>query len=116
MTDIDLTELTERRDELVVLDVRALWEFDGSYGNDCCRRQGHIPGAIHFDVQELLTMGEVEVRERLGLPEGTEVVAYCHSGSRSQMATQALQALGFNARNYRGSWHEYAASDLPLEI
>jgi 3-mercaptopyruvate sulfurtransferase SseA len=31
------------------------------------------------------------------------------------MATQALQALGFNARNYRGSWHEYATTDLPLE-
>jgi 3-mercaptopyruvate sulfurtransferase SseA len=32
------------------------------------------------------------------------------------MATQALRALGYDARNYAGSWHEWSRhDDLPLE-
>ena len=56
------------------------------------------------------------VRELVGLPEGTEIVAYCHSGSRSALATLALRAAGYDARNYAGSWHEWSRHDeLPLE-
>jgi thiosulfate/3-mercaptopyruvate sulfurtransferase len=57
-----------------------------------------------------------EVREELALEPGTEVVAYCHSGSRSGMAAQILRSLGYDARNYVGSWHEWSRhDDLPLE-
>ena len=56
------------------------------------------------------------VRELVGLPEGTEIVAYCHSGSRSALATLALRSAGYDARNYAGSWHEWSRHDeLPLE-
>ncbi len=49
------------------------------------------------------------------LPKGAEVIAYCHSGGRSAMAVQALGAAGYVARNYVGSWHEWAASpELPV--
>ncbi len=52
----------------------------------------------------------------MGLPEGTEIVAYCHSGSRSALATLALRSAGYDARNYAGSWHEWSRHDeLPLE-
>ena len=57
-----------------------------------------------------------QIRELVGLPEGAEVVAYCHSGSRSALATLALRAAGYDARNYAGSWHEWSRHDeLPLE-
>ena len=56
------------------------------------------------------------IRELVGRPEGAEVVAYCHSGSRSALATLALRAAGYDARNYAGSWHEWSRhEDLPLE-
>jgi thiosulfate/3-mercaptopyruvate sulfurtransferase len=56
------------------------------------------------------------VRELVGLPEGAEVVAYCHSGARSAMAVQVLQAAGYEARNYAGSWAEWSRdATLPAE-
>ena len=57
-----------------------------------------------------------ELRERLGLPEGAEIAAYCHSGSRSAIAVQILRAAGYDARNYPGSWHEWSRDEsLPAE-
>src|SRR5436853_448499 len=48
--------------------------------------------------------------------EGPGIVASCHSGSRSALATLALRAAGYEARNYAGSWHEWSRHDeLPLE-
>jgi thiosulfate/3-mercaptopyruvate sulfurtransferase len=56
------------------------------------------------------------IRELVGAPDGAEVVAYCHSGSRSAIATLALRAAGYDARNYAGSWHEWSRHpELPLE-
>jgi thiosulfate/3-mercaptopyruvate sulfurtransferase len=57
-----------------------------------------------------------DVRAELGLEPGAEVIAYCHVGSRSAIAAQVLRALGYDARNYVGSWHEWSRhDDLPLE-
>jgi thiosulfate/3-mercaptopyruvate sulfurtransferase len=52
--------------------------------------------------------GPAAVRELVGADEGAEVIAYCHSGSRSAAAVQLLAAVGFEARNYEGSWHEWS--------
>ena len=101
---------------MTVLDVRARHEYDGSAGKPCDPRQGHIPGARNFDVYRLMEMTPDEVHAELGIDEGAEVVAYCHSGSRSAIATQVLRSLGYDARNYLGSWHEWSRhDDLPIE-
>lgn len=116
MSEIAVDELATRLSELTVLDVRTQREFDGSAGQSCDPRQGHIPGARHLDIYRLLEMTTDEVRTHLGLADGAEVVAYCHSGSRSAIATQVLVSLGYDARNYVGSWHEWSRhDDLPIE-
>jgi thiosulfate/3-mercaptopyruvate sulfurtransferase len=106
---------------LILLDVRTPDEFTGRRGNQCDPRQGHIPGARNLEVGDLFDATgrpapPERIRELVGLPEDSEVVAYCHSGSRSALATLALRSAGYDARNYAGSWHEWSRhDDLPLE-
>jgi thiosulfate/3-mercaptopyruvate sulfurtransferase len=106
---------------LTLLDVRTPDEYSGRRGSPCDPRQGHIPGARNVEVGELFEApgrpaAAERVRELVGLAEGAEVVTYCHSGSRSALATLALRAAGYDARNYAGSWHEWSRhDDLPLE-
>ena len=106
---------------LTILDVRRDEEYTGRQGSACDPRQGHIPGARHVEVSMLFAgpgqpHAPERIRELVGLPEGAEIVAYCHSGSRSALATLALRSAGYDARNYAGSWHEWSRHDeLPLE-
>ena len=109
--DIDRDELIRRRDELALLDVRTAAEYSGEAGYPCDPRQGHIPGARHVDLSELLERTPEQIRGLVGLPEGAEVVAYCHSGSRSALAAEALRLAGYEARNYAGSWHEWSRAE-----
>jgi thiosulfate/3-mercaptopyruvate sulfurtransferase len=104
-----------------LVDVRREDEFTGRGGYPCDPRQGHIPGARRVEVSTLfagpgLPRPAEEVRALVGLPEGSDLITYCHSGSRSGLATVALRAAGFRARNYLGSWHEWSRHpELPLE-
>jgi thiosulfate/3-mercaptopyruvate sulfurtransferase len=94
--------------DVTILDVRSAAEYSGEAGYPCDPRQGHIPGARNLDVSELMGRTVEEVRELVGLPDGAEIVAYCHSGSRSAAAAEVLRAAGYAARNYPGSWHEWS--------
>jgi thiosulfate/3-mercaptopyruvate sulfurtransferase len=106
---------------LTILDVRREDEYSGRGGSPCDPRQGHIPGARWVEVGELFAgpgqpLPAESIRELVSLPEGAEVVVYCHSGSRSALATLALRYAGYDARNYAGSWHEWSRhAELPLE-
>jgi thiosulfate/3-mercaptopyruvate sulfurtransferase len=117
--DMTTDELRGRLGEtaLALLDVRTSGEFDGTAPTACDPRHGHIPGARNLPLESLLVLGGAQqVRELVGLPEGSEVVAYCHVGTRSGFAVQVLRAAGYDARNYVGSWHEWSRDkSLPAE-
>jgi thiosulfate/3-mercaptopyruvate sulfurtransferase len=114
-------ELASRLDDpsLTILDVRREDEYTGRAGSACDPRQGHIPGARRLQVDELFGAdGRPKPAEQIRALVGDvqEVVAYCHSGSRSALATLALRSAGYDARNYAGSWHEWSRhAELPLE-
>lgn len=119
MTDVETGELAGRlgSPDLVLLDVRRRDEFEGTVVAPCDPRPGRIPGARHLDVAHLLESPDPEaVRALVGEPVGTEVIAYCHSGSRSAMAAHVLELAGYRARNYVGSWHAWSRDpELPAE-
>ena len=117
MTEIAIDELAARLAEIAIVDVRTPQEYDGTLGQPCDPRQGHIPGcAKRRRLPADAARAERRSRRSSGSSAGSEVVAYCHSGSRSAIATQMLRALGYDARNYVGSWHEWSRhDDLPLE-
>jgi thiosulfate/3-mercaptopyruvate sulfurtransferase len=116
VNEIGIDELCARLGDLAILDVRTPEEYDGSRGKPCDPRQGHIPGARNLDVYRLMEMTPDDVRAELAVEPGAEVVAYCHGGSRSAIAVQVLRSLGYDARNYVGSWHEWSRhDDLPAE-
>jgi thiosulfate/3-mercaptopyruvate sulfurtransferase len=117
MDDVQADELNALLGSVPLLDVRSEAEYTGDAGYPCDPRQGHIPTARHLDVARLLEAGSAEeIRALVGEPEGAEIVAYCHSGGRSAMAVQILRSAGYDARNYAGSWHDWARrDDLPVE-
>jgi thiosulfate/3-mercaptopyruvate sulfurtransferase len=116
VSEIAIDELATRLGEVPLLDVRTPAEFDGSGGKLCDPRQGHIPGARNVDIYRLMQLEREEIEVAIGVEPGEEIVAYCHGGTRSAIATQMLLALGYEARNYAGSWHEWSRhDDLPVE-
>jgi thiosulfate/3-mercaptopyruvate sulfurtransferase len=112
VTGEELADLLARG-EVQLLDVRTREEFEGTAGYPCDPRQGHIEGASHLDVSEIQAVADpAELRGLLtarGLFDPARpVVAYCHSGQRSEIAAALLRAAGVEAANYEGSWHEWS--------
>jgi thiosulfate/3-mercaptopyruvate sulfurtransferase len=112
VTGEELAGLLER-DEVALVDVRSRAEYDGETGYPCDPRQGHIPGAVHLDLNEIYAAGTepAGVRGLLherGIPHDRRIVAYCHSGQRSEIAAALLRQAELDAVNYAGSWHEWS--------
>ncbi len=78
ITPQELKARLDRRDPLVLLDVREGWE------RELCR----LPGAVHIPIEE------IEFRTEELNPED-EVVVFCHQGVRSAAVAAYLRQLGF---------------------
>ena len=104
MTGDELAALLER-DEVALLDVRSHEEYSGEAGYPCDPRQGHIEGAVNIPLEVLMVDMQAALSD---LDTSRPIVAYCHSGQRSEMAAALLRAAGHDATNYVGSWHEWS--------
>ena len=90
-------DVSKRRSELHLLDVREQDEWDA----------GHIEGAQHIPLGQLATrLAEV--------PKEHIVVAVCRSGSRSDRAAKGLRLSGFEAENLDGGVTAWSRAGLPL--
>ncbi|TPX61010.1 hypothetical protein SpCBS45565_g07351 [Spizellomyces sp. 'palustris'] len=95
-------------EEYVLIDVREPSEVS----------LGRIPTAQHIplgNIQTALQLPDEEFEATYGFRKPSiddDVIFYCRSGKRSEAALGAAQGLGFkNARNYKGSWLEWSASN-----
>lgn len=76
----ELKQMMDAERELVLLDVREVWEF----------QLVHLDGAISIPLGEL--------PKRYGeLSPADEIVVYCHKGMRSLDAAYLLQQIGFKS-------------------
>jgi Fe-Mn family superoxide dismutase len=100
-----LREMLERKQDVVVLDVRL--QEDLAAGTDM------IPGARHLDPTRLDTWADTLPRDRL-------IIAYCVYGFQvSGDAAAALRARGLDARNLAGgiaAWHAIGAPTMAKAI
>ena len=83
---------------LVILDVRQPNEY----------RAGHIKGAKLIPLDEL-------GRRMKELPEDTEILCVCRSGSRSGAAVGQLGRAGFEAMNLRGGMIGWQRAGYPVK-
>jgi 3-mercaptopyruvate sulfurtransferase SseA len=104
VTGDELARLLEEG-SVTLLDVRSPQEFSGEAGYPCDPRQGHIEGAVNVPVEALAADLSEVLRT---IDRSRLVVAYCHSGQRSEMAATLLRSAGVDAVNYEGSWHEWS--------
>ncbi|MBE0596049.1 MAG: sulfurtransferase [Desulfuromonadales bacterium] len=109
---------------VIVWDTRKRGEYEGSEVR--ADRGGHIPGALHLDwvnlqkevngVKVLKSRKEIEaLLAENGLVRDREIIAHCQTGIRSSYATLVLLGLGYQVKNYDGSWIEWANNaSLPV--
>jgi phage shock protein E len=83
----------------VLVDVREREEFE----------QGHAAGAIH------LSKGLVELRIEEAVPDvSTPIICYCGGGSRSALAADNLQKMGYqNVTSMEGGFKAWKSEGLP---
>lgn len=95
----DLKAIYNGDEYLVIIDVRAKEEYNA----------GYIPGAVNITRGMLeFQIAKEEVWDNLGLyiPEkGDNIILCCRTGSRSALAAQTLQMLGYtNVKSVEGGW------------
>ena len=96
ITVADVQKKINIKNNILLLDVRTLDEFDGPLG--------HIAGAVLIPIQEI----EQRIDE-LNKHKEKEIIVICRSGNRSQTGTRILISHGFNAVNMVGgmkAWND----------
>jgi rhodanese-related sulfurtransferase len=99
--DTLLTRLAQQDADLVVLDVRTPDEYAA----------GHVPGALN------VAHDQVEARlPELASYKAKDVVVYCRSGRRSDLALEVLKANGFERLwHLEGDILAWQAQNRPIE-
>jgi rhodanese-related sulfurtransferase len=90
----------EQQQGAVLIDVRESEEF----------AQGHAKGAIH------LSKGLLELRIEEAVPDpATPIICYCGGGSRSALAADNLQKMGYtNVASIAGGMKAWKTEGLPM--
>ena len=117
----DVVAATKNPGSAVLVDIRSPDEYTGkifapSGVPELTIRAGHIPGAVNVPWSRLVaedgTFKPVDelraIYKAVGVDGSKPIITYCRIGERSSHSWFALnKLLGFETRNYDGSWTEY---------
>jgi thiosulfate/3-mercaptopyruvate sulfurtransferase len=120
----DVLPVAKKRVKADLVDIRGADEFNGKIFaapgfQELAVRAGHIPGAINVpwgaNVNADGTFKSVAELKKLYADKGIDgkqnIITYCRIGERSSLTWFVLsEILGYNVKNYDGSWTEYGNS------
>jgi thiosulfate/3-mercaptopyruvate sulfurtransferase len=110
-----------------IVDARNTEFYDGTRGGGQrgqTRKFGHIPGAVSapFDTfasgdGQLKSDAEIAaIFDKAGVKKGDTVIGYCHVGQQATAMLLAARTLGHDVLLYDGSFEDWNARNLPLEV
>jgi rhodanese-related sulfurtransferase len=98
-------QLKTSPERILLIDVRTLEEF----------QTGHLAGAVHVPLAEIVKAGGgAQIRNQLA---DRQLIVYCRSGRRSQVALEQLRSVGITGQSLSGGlieWRQQVDSTLPL--
>lgn len=120
----DVLPVAKKRVAASLVDIRSADEFSGKIFaapgfQELAIRAGHIPGAVNvpwgLNVNSDGTFKSVAELKKLyadrGIDGSKPIITYCRIGERSSLTWFVLsEILGYNVKNYDGSWTEYGNS------
>lgn len=120
----DVLKVAEGDKSTVLLDIRSPDEFSGKIfapegSKELSIRAGHVPGAKNVPWSKAVNQdGTLKSREELkklyadaGVDGSAPTIVYCRIGERSSHTWFVLaKVLGYDVKNYDGSWTEYGNS------
>lgn len=127
---VDVVAVAEGKQDVKLVDIRSADEYAGKiFAPDGVKelsvRAGHIPGAVNVPWGKIVNedgtfKSEADIRAiyaEQGIDGSTPVITYCRIGERSSHTWFALKKiLGYDVRNYDGSWTEYGnAVGVPVK-
>ncbi|PKM30697.1 MAG: sulfurtransferase [Gammaproteobacteria bacterium HGW-Gammaproteobacteria-11] len=118
---VDVVAVAEGRGNARLVDIRSPDEFNGRIFapegvQELAVRAGHIPGAVNVPWGQAVAADGTfksaeelrEVYAAVGIDGSEPIITYCRIGERSSHTWFALsKILGYDVRNYDGSWTEY---------
>jgi thiosulfate/3-mercaptopyruvate sulfurtransferase len=121
---IDVVAVANKKSDTALVDIRSNDEYTGKViapagVQELAIRAGHIPGAVNVPWgQAVAEDGTFKSPEELkkvyaavGIDGKKPIITYCRIGERSSHTWFALsKILGYNVKNYDGSWTEYGNS------
>ncbi len=125
----DVVAAAEKRADTQLIDIRSPDEYSGKVFappgiQELSIRAGHVPGAVNVPWGRAVNAdgtfkSKDELRElyaSVGITGNKPIITYCRIGERSSHTWFALtKILGYDARNYDGSWTEYGnAVGVPI--
>lgn len=118
---VDVVSVAEGKGDTKLVDIRSADEYSGKIFapegvKELSVRAGHIPGAVNVPWGKIVNEdGTFKSPEEIkviyaeqGIDGSKPVITYCRIGERSSHTWFALKKiLGYDVRNYDGSWTEY---------
>ena len=120
----DVVAIANKESDFALVDIRSAAEYSGKIFApegvpELSVRAGHIPGAVNVSWGKAVNKdGTIKLASELkeiysaaGIDGSKPIITYCRIGERSSHSWFVLKkVLGYDVRNYDGSWTEYGNS------